>query len=305
MSTLHVLMPPLARMGDGVAFLRWLARGDRLPDTRNARTTTLREWFHFPGATIPAAALRHCCHVADAEHGLWACADPAWVRSEATGARLMACPVADLAVAEANELAASLQPLLSGAAGPLALDTPSSWCVEWLHGAIAAAFPDPADAVGVSLIECLPEGDVGRGLRRLFNEVQIALHAHPVNAARVAAGKTPVNALWFWGAGALPQTVETGLRVVASVDDVVRGLAKLGGAVRVEPLPEALESAHDAGAALLDLDLPGQADDADQWLVHFQRWLRERRFGAITLAFASGECFRLRHLHRLRLWRRG
>jgi hypothetical protein len=78
----------------------------------------------------------------------------------------------------------------------------------------------------------------------------------------------------------------------------------MGGALRVEPLPGALEATRRPGAALLDLDVPGHADDAVEWLAHFRRWLRERRFDTIAITFADGERFRIRHAHRLRFWRR-
>jgi hypothetical protein len=301
---LHALLPPLAHVRTSPAFLDWLARGDRLPKAGDARTTLLRELFHFAGDRVPAAALRHLCHGDDAATGAWLCADPAWVRSEPTGARLMAWPLADVSTAEAQALATALRPLFGDAGAPLSIDTASAWCLHLLHDAPRAEFRAPADALGVDLMECLPEGDAGRAWRRLFNEAQVVLHAHPVNATRVAAGKRPVNALWFWGAGALPASVETGLQTVASVDDVVRGLAKMGGALRVEPLPGALEATRRPGAALLDLDVPGHADDAVEWLAHFRRWLRERRFDTIAITFADGERFRIRHAHRLRFWRR-
>jgi hypothetical protein len=301
---LHALLPPLAHVRTSPAFLGWLARGDRLPKAGDARTTLLRELFHFAGDRVPAAALRHLCHGDDAATGAWLCADPAWVRSEPTGARLMAWPLADVSTAEAQALATALRPLFGDAGAPLSIDTASAWCLHLLHDAPRAEFRAPADALGVDLMECLPEGDAGRAWRRLFNEAQVVLHAHPVNATRVAAGKRPVNALWFWGAGALPASVETGLQTVASVDDVVRGLAKMGGALRVEPLPGALEATRRPGAALLDLDVPGHADNAVDWLAHFRRWLRERRFDTIAITFADGERFCIRHAHRLRFWRR-
>lgn len=304
MSTLHALLPPLAHVRANPGFLNWLARGDRLTKARDARTRLLRELFQFAGESVPAAALRHHCHGDDAASGAWLCADPAWVRSEATGARLMAWPLADLSAAEAEALATALRPLFGDAGAPLSIDTPSAWCLHLLHDAPRAEFRAPADALGVDLMECLPAGDAGRAWRRLFNEAQVALHAHPVNAARVAAGKRPVNALWLWGAGALPGSVESGLQVVASVDDLVRGLAKMSGATRVEPLPDALEAPLQSGMALLDLDIPGHADDAVEWLAHFQRWLRERRFEAIVITFADGERFCVRHVHRLRFWRK-
>lgn len=304
MSTLHVLMPPLAHADADPAFHHWLARGDGLPDARNARVTALREHFRFTGDGIPAAALRHHCHAGDAGGGNWLCADPAYVRSEATGARLMACPASNLSGAEAEALAATLSPLLSEVGG-LRVDTSTEWCVQLADGMQPAIFTSPDDALGASLIDVLPEGDAARTWRRLFNEIQIALHAHPVNATRIAARGLPVNALWFWGPGALPDSVDTNLATVASADDVVRGLARLAGVVRVEPLPDALETADVRGDTLLDLQRLGERESATEWLNTFERWLRRRRFDAIALTFAGGERFRMRHAHRLRLWRRG
>ncbi len=41
-------------------------------------------------------------------------------------------------------------------------------------------------------------------LRRFVTEVQMLLHDCPVNAARAAAGRAPINGVWLWGAGTLP-----------------------------------------------------------------------------------------------------
>lgn len=303
MSTLHVLAPPFAGVVDPAARV-WLARGDRLPPAANPRVTTLRSLFHFEGTGLPAAALRHSCHAVDAGASPWLCADPAWIRSEATGARLMGWPIDDLAANEAGELAATLRPLFGDAGVPLAVDAPSEWCVRLPPDAPRAEFTGPVAALGASMIDCLPHGDGGRFWRRLFTEAQVLLHEHPVNVARIAAGKNPVNALWLWGPGALPGSVAAAVQTVASVDDVVRGLGKLGGATRVEPLPEALESSPSSDATLLDLDIAGHPDVLVKWLASFQRWLRTRRFDTIALTFAGGERFRIRHRHRLRFWRK-
>lgn len=304
MSTLHVLMPPIAHADAHPAFHHWLAHGDRLADVQDGRVTALRDHFHFVGDGIPAAALRHHCHAGDAGGGNWLCADPAYVRSEATGARLMACPVSDISGAEAEALVSTVRPLLSEA-GALQAETPAEWCLRLAEDIRPAIFSSPDDALGASLIDVLPEGDAARKWRRLFSEIQVTLHAHPVNATRVAVGKLPVNALWFWGAGALPDSVDTGLAMVASADDVVRGLAKLAGALRVEPLPDALETADVSGEALLDLQRLGDRESATEWLTIFERWLRRRRFDAIALTFTGGERYRMRQAHRLRFWRRG
>lgn len=306
MSTLHVLLPPLAQTRRDAAFSAWLAHGDSLASAADARESSVRMLFRFAGATLPVAALRHHAVADDAHNGAWLAADPAYVRSEAAGARLLACPVADLTTEEAAQLVDALRPLFGDAGMPLALDTPSAWCLRRAGGAPAVRFTPPASALGVDLLECLPEGDAGRSWRRLFNEAQVILHTHPVNAARVAAGKVPVNALWFWGAGALPGPVATELKFIASADAVVRGLAKVVGIACVDPADiagQGLDACGKAGDALLDLGMDDQVDFAAAWLPMFRSWLRKRRFDAIEMAFADGERRRVRHIHRLRFWR--
>lgn len=305
MSILHVLLPPLPQAGGG-DFVRWLSRGDRLPDVPDPRMALARESFRFAAEAIPVAALRHHAHGGDARSGIWMCADPAYVRSEATGARLMACPLPDISGEEARSFAAALVPLFEEEGLSLVVDTAVGWCARLRDGAPEVAFTRPVDALGANLLDCLPQGDAGRPWRRLFNESQIALHAHPVNAERTAAGRLPVNALWFWGVGPLPDAVESGLALLASNDDVLRGLSMLAGILCVEPSPEALQGGVvAAGDVLLDLDVPTQGGDLANWLGCFQRVLRDRRFGAIELRFPAGERFRVRHAHRLRFWRRG
>jgi hypothetical protein len=305
MSTLRVLLPPLPQAGGGSDFARWLAQGDRLSDAPDPRMTLARESFRFAADTMPVAAVRHHGHGGDTGSGTWMCVDPAYVRSEATGARLMAWPLADLSGEEARALSTTLVPLLDEAGLVLTVDTPAAWCAQLRDGAPDVAFTRPDDALGADLLDCLPQGGPGRPWRRLFNEAQVALHAHPVNAERVAAGKLPVNALWFWGAGRLPASVESQLGLLASSDDVLRGLARLSGTACAEPLPEALDASGEAGDVLLDLDVGDAGDVGARWLPRFRQVLSNRRFDAIELRFPGGERFRVRQTHRLRFWRRG
>lgn len=305
MSALHVLLPPLAHFSEASAFVRWLARGNRLPVVQPARDAAVRRLFRFAGESIPVAALRHHAHADDAEVGAWLAADPAFVRSEATGARLLAWPVRDLTAVEAGDLASVLRPMFGDAGAPVAVDTPSAWCLHLPAGTPPAHFVPPTDAMGVDLLACLPRGDAARSWRRLFNEAQVLLHAHPVNALRVAAGKLPVNALWLWGVGALPGAAATSLALVASDDDVLRGLARLTGTSACPPSRIGAHGVDGTGDVLLDLDNPDPVGVPWPWLPHFRRWLRERRFDVIALTFANGDAFEVRHAHRLRFWRRG
>jgi len=301
-STLHLILPPLPRFDDAADWRRWLARGDRLPDAPPGRSAVLRALFRFPGTAWPAAALRRRAHAGDAHLGAWLCADPSFVRGEATGARLMVSPLDDLSREEADGLARALRTLFGDAGAPLEIDTPSGWCVRVAEGAPLPAFVEPDQALGADLLQCLPAGDRGRPWRRLFNEAQVILHAHPVNAARVAAGRLPVNALWFWGAGRLPGAVQTALQRAAGSDGVLRGLCACADVPCDSEAAQAIDGGE--GEVLADFASTDPAIIADEWLPRCQRALGQRRFGQVEFAFVSGERFRLRPWHRWRFWRK-
>ena len=58
-----------------------------------------------------------------------------------------------------------------------------------------------SQVLGRDIRQHQPQGEQARYWQRLSNEIQMVLHAHPLNAAREARGQLPVNALWLWGAG--------------------------------------------------------------------------------------------------------
>ncbi len=46
---------------------------------------------------------------------------------------------------------------------------------------------------------------------QLLNEIQMFMHQHEVNAERTSRGLLPINSLWCWGAGVVPQGFNTKL----------------------------------------------------------------------------------------------
>ena len=60
------------------------------------------------------------------------------------------------------------------------------------------------DAVGRSLRPMLPQGEDATRAHAWMNEMQMALHAAPVNDERMARGLPPANGVWFWGEGEMP-----------------------------------------------------------------------------------------------------
>ncbi len=149
----------------------------------------------------------------------------------------------------------------------------------------------------------LPEGNEGKRWRSLLNEAQIVLHNHPLNEQRVARGQLPVNSLWFWGAGALPQWVKTPLTRVLTCDGVLAALAARAKCAVAAATPDALTGFD--GESLLDLDdaaaLPVLAN---QWLPRLEHGLARGKLAELRLQLAGGERAVYRHGQRWRFWRR-
>ena len=89
----------------------------------------------------------------------------------------------------------------------------------------------PAMALpGLMLDEAPVEGEAAEEVKGLLREVRAILADHPVNAARRAAGRHAIDALWISGGGHeelfFPPTL---IRSVASDDAAVRGWANAAG----------------------------------------------------------------------------
>jgi hypothetical protein len=289
MSTLTLLLPELSRVETTRQLAQWLVRGDRLPKAKPGRDTALRECFEFIGATLPVAALARSLDAGDASGAQWLRADPTYAMADAVTARLMACGELGLSQEESDELARALRPLFGDAGFPLEAPRPDRWYLRCPPDARLPAFGDPRDAIGDDLMRHLPRGDNERQWRSLFNEAQVILHNHAVNARRVQRGQVPANSLWFWGAGRLPDWVRTRFTQAASSDPVVVALARLAKIPTIDA-SVALANAEGDANTLIDAAVVPEID--------------ARRFAHIGLMFASGERYRYRHSHRWRFWRR-
>ncbi len=80
----------------------------------------------------------------------------------------------------------------------------------------------------------LPAGPAGPFLRQLMERSQAALDGHPVNRARLAAGKLPTTSIWLWGQGRPPAMASYGelfglTGAVISAVDLVKGIGVYAG----------------------------------------------------------------------------
>lgn len=294
---LQVWLPALTRWEPTHPLRRLVARADVRAPGPAGYLAGLSAWFEAP-QPLPAGALTRELAAGDAGHALWLCADPAWVEPDLTGARLLACGHIGLGEADARALAEPLAPLLQEQGIALVLTSPDRWHLRLPQDMAVPPFAAPEQALGENLLQHLPQGPEGRRWRILQNEIQVLLHQHPLNARRRAAGRPPINSLWLWGAGTLPDRVTTSIEGVLSDDPLVRALASRAGRPQ-RTRPPAGAALDLAAGWLLDLqDLTAEA--IVDWSPTLEALARRQ---VLRLAFASGECVEHRPWHRWRFWR--
>jgi hypothetical protein len=197
----------------------------------------------------------------------------------------------DLAAEEATALCDALNKHFAGMNFTVA--QPRRWCARTTeivenHPALEAAGKEP---------------NLPRQAAPLLTEVQMVLHAHPVNEAREARGEPTVNSVWLWGAGRAMRA-SCPWQSVAADDPAVIGAARLAGA-RHRALPrsarEWLERLPEEGRHLAVLDalrvplaLAGDTIQNEiqaleyEWFAPLLAALREGRVGMVTLNIPDG-----------------
>jgi len=300
-----------------------IARGRRSPGTASSLERWLCGAFGLAGDSgtdipVPAGALTALAHGLDPGTRRWLRADPVHLRAGRDHLMLVPNQAFALGAAEADALAARLAPLLAGRF-TLHPVKPDQWCLR-------IDDEDQGEAGAEAPIE-LAGANVGahqhsKRWHALLTELEMALHEHPVNAAREARGDPVVNSLWFWGPGTQPAAAHGPWQSVVAGDPVALGLARLAGMRHRVPgggAAQWLERAPEDGRHLVVLDsLRGARalGDVDafarrlqalegEWFAPLLAALKSGRIGMLTLhapeAAASFETVRgdLR-----RFWRR-
>lgn len=151
----------------------------------------------------------------------------------------------------------------------------------------ATASPDTV--AYMDLTDFMPKGAQAQAYRRLQNEVQMAWHAHPVNAAREARRLPVVNAFWVWGAATQAPTPTNNLASYA----VPGWMAALGGQ-RLDTL-DRLDGvlAQDGLLVAGNLGEAALAADWNGWLQGMQH-LEETLFAPLLAAIKDGRVKSLR-----------
>lgn len=185
--------------------------------------------------TIAAAPLLAQEDGLPAQEGYWLCATPVHLETR-HHALVLADPTAlTLAVAESQALAATLAEHLRSDGISLHAPHPARW---YLHCRVAPEITTSGldHVIGHDIDRWLPQGRDALAWHRRLTELQMLLHTHPVNDAREAAGRAPVNSVWFWGGGLLAAPMHLPFTTVYSDEPLTRAIARHAGC-RIEAAP--------------------------------------------------------------------
>ncbi len=281
---------------------RALGRADASPTAAVGGDAQLQRHFACTPAYWAPAALTRQADCGDAAGAAWLRADPAHVRPDMNGARLLGLGERlGLGPEDAEALLPALRPLFGDSGFALEAPSPARWYLRLPREAKLPTFSAPDAALGEDLFDHQPDGPEARRWRALQNEVQIVLHNHPWNVRRAERGLVPVNALWLWGGGVLPDRVACGFPQVRSDDELLRALASCAG---VSVASATTRFAPEPGRQLIDLRR--QRDLAAlqrEWLRPALEALRDGSLRTLELDAADGLRLRLTRGQRWRFWR--
>ncbi|PNS08085.1 phosphoglycerate mutase [Solilutibacter silvestris] len=307
MSAAACLLLPSRDQFDAVAFdatlARALGRGDRIDSGGDGRRAQLRRFVRLTPTHWSLAALARQEERGDAAGSAWLRVDPVHVRPDINGARLLGWGEGlQLSEEEAHAFSAALRPLFGDAGFALEATSPDHWYLRMEPGTPLPEFRDPAEALGTDLGDDIDTSPQHRRWRVLASEAQVVLHNHPANRERARRGLPAVNAVWCWGGGVLPQSVQ-GVDdwMLASRDPSARILA--AAADRLDTLPTKWTlPARDVAFDLHRVVKPQAI--IDDWVMPALADLQRGELRQQVLDFADGLRWRFERQQRWRMFRR-
>lgn len=248
-------------------------------------------------AAPPVAPLTRLADTGEAAGGYVLRADPVHLRADQSRLLLFESHSFELEQEEADQLVAAFNALYADRGWWLTPVRPQRWYLSLPQAASMTAVP-PARVAGRDIDACLPRGEGVVEWHALLNEVQMLFHDHPVNAARAARGAPPINSLWFWGGGVLPQDLQPAVSQVITDQPLGMGLAAVAEVPRRDLPADVTELLAQAvpGVNLLVSDVlqwPAQYGDVEAWLDGLQQ-LEQAWFAPLLVALRRGDLASLR-----------
>ncbi len=269
-----------------------------------------RHGLEAAGAEVPYAPYSLMGDGIDPGDACWLRADPCHLRLGTDHLVLADAATFDIAAEEAEALVGALNAHFAPEGLWFHAARPERWYLR-AEAAPAITTTPLAAARAQSVDPLLPRGPDARAWHARLNELQMVLHAHPVNEAREARGAPGINSVWTWGPGRAGAPLRRPYARLRAAEPLALGLAQAAGAA-IFPLPPNaaawLQDAARDGIEAIVLDLlrvPAAFGDAEAWRGRMdsleRHWfaplaeaLRAGRIGMVTLhAIGAGGTLRV------------
>jgi hypothetical protein len=173
-----------------------------------------------------------------ADTGYWLCATPVHLETRRNALMLTDPAALSISAEESTAFATMLSEHLHEEHITLHAPQPHQWFLRCdTPPAMTTTSLDTVTARDIRTY--LPQGADSARWHRILTEIQMLLHAHPLNDAREARGLPAVNSVWLSSGGALPSVTRAPFAMVHSDETVVRALAQHGGC-RVAARPKVI-----------------------------------------------------------------
>ncbi len=262
---------------------------------------------------VPLAAM-HFVSGAQTDWGMLVC--PVCLQPDRSGLVLVAAEDLVVSAEEAADVIASINQHFQTEPWHLVMCDAQTWWVQSQRN-YHVQTTSLNDALSRDVASLLATGPDSRYWRAMQNEMQMLLHDHPVNLAREAQGRLPINGIWLWGSGVAPSRCAVRWRHIVGKDMVTQALSVFCNSA----LHGHNHFAHvlTLGESVLVVDTRChqalEQRDAERWQAEVERinvdyikpllqWLRQDKRHQLLLLDDTGRRFRLSHTDLRKWWRR-
>jgi len=216
-----------------------LARSNHTPVSEDSFSSSVLQQFKIDQNISCNAAIDRYADSGNKDERIWMHVDPVYMEADKDRLILRGNQVLELDKDSADMLLKELNALYADDGYVFECYHPHRWYLSVPH-LPASKFHSLENVLGRSVEPFLPTGDDQSHWHRFMNEVQMLLHASEINHQRAIEQQYPVNSVWCWGPGHIPELSDSGWDAVVTDDVFVKGLSLLTNSP-VYPVPQSTD----------------------------------------------------------------
>ncbi len=289
-----------------------------LPASFEATVFSLFDISAVDDQDIPVAAVTRVLDMGVIDKGWWLRADPVHLHPDRDRLILTDSGMLNITQDEASRLTTEIMEVYAADGWLLKAPRPDRWYLKPRRTPSITTTP-LANVINRDIHPYLPQGKDGVAWHGVLNEIQILLHTANTNVEREQQGKLPVNSLWFWGGGKLPQMKPVQWTQVWSEESVSLALARLSE-ITTSGMPDSFAAwqrqTQKPGEHLVVLDGARSAvqyGDLEEWAGFMEKlerdWmiplldaLKDQTLAGLSLYSDTGKGYCLTSRHARRWW---